>query len=454
MAEDNGTKKKQEFKKLRNRAESSLRKRSADLGKSPVKDLQKLVQELRVHQIELEMQNEELRKAQLELAESRDRYSDLYDFAPIGYFTLDEKGLIAEVNLAGADLLGCERASLLTKKGFSQFIAPGSQDAFYSHRKRALETGTKQVCEIELKGKNDRSFYAQVQSVAVIGDGGNLTQLRTAVVDVTERKRAEVALLEAHRELERRIEERTADLMATNAQLQKEIEERKRMEEALQKSTNELHLLSSRLLSIQEDERKGIALDLHDTIAQSLSAVRMFLEAKLSAMAPSPPPGVSLEKIFSMLGDCITELRKIIYHLRPSILDDLGIIIAINRFCEEFQDLNHGLHVLREVTAKEKDIPEEHKIVIFRILQEALNNVSKHSQARNVKISLRKKEGGIELLVEDDGAGFDVDHTGSGGLGKGIGLSSMKERAYLSGGSLSIQSRKGVGTAVIASWNC
>ena len=454
MAEDNGTKKKQEFKKLRNRAESSLRKRSADLGKSPVKDLQKLVQELRVHQIELEMQNEELRKAQLELAESRDRYSDLYDFAPIGYFTLDEKGLIAEVNLAGADLLGCERASLLTKKGFSQFIAPGSQDAFYSHRKRALETGTKQVCEIELKGKNDRSFYAQVQSVAVIGDGGNLTQLRTAVVDVTERKRAEVALLEAHRELERRIEERTADLMATNAQLQKEIEERKRMEEALQKSTNELHLLSSRLLSIQEDERKGIALDLHDTIAQSLSAVRMFLEAKLSAMAPSPPPGVSLEKIFSMLGDCITELRKIIYHLRPSILDDLGIIIAINRFCEEFQDVNRGLHVVREVTAKEKDIPEGHKIVIFRILQEALNNVSKHSQARNVKISLRKKEGGIELLVEDDGAGFDVDHTGSGGLGKGIGLSSMKERAYLSGGSLSIQSRKGVGTAVIASWNC
>ena len=454
MAEDNGTKKKQEFKKLRNRAESSLRKRSADLGKSPVKDLQKLVQELRVHQIELEMQNEELRKAQLELAESRDRYSDLYDFAPIGYFTLDEKGLIAEVNLAGADLLGCERASLLTKKGFSQFIAPGSQDAFYSHRKRALETGTKQVCEIELKGKNDRSFYAQVQSVAVIGDGGNLTQLRTAVVDVTERKRAEVALLEAHRELERRIEERTADLMATNAQLQKEIEERKRMEEALQKSTNELHLLSSRLLSIQEDERKGIALDLHDTIAQSLSAVRMFLEAKLSAMAPSPPPGVSIERIYSMLGDCITELRKIIYHLRPSILDDLGIIIAINRFCEEFQDVNRGLHVVREVTAKEKDIPEEHKIVIFRILQEALNNVSKHSQARNVKISLRKKEGGIELLVEDDGAGFDVDHTGSGGLGKGIGLSSMKERAYLSGGSLSIQSRKGVGTAVIASWNC
>ena len=114
-----GAKNEQEFKKLRNRAEKSLRKRSADLGKSPVEDARKLIHELRVHQIELEMQNEELRKAQVELAESRDRYFDLYDFAPVGYFTLDEKGLILEVNLAGADLLGSERASLIEKGIFA-----------------------------------------------------------------------------------------------------------------------------------------------------------------------------------------------------------------------------------------------------------------------------------------------------------------------------------------------
>jgi PAS domain S-box-containing protein len=453
VARKTGTKIEQGFKKLRNRAEKSLRKRSADLGKSPVKDVQQLVHELRVHQIELEMQNEELRKAQVELTESRDRYSDLYDFAPIGYFTFDEKGLIVEVNLAGADLLGFERASLI-KKVFSQFVATGSKDAFYSHRKQTLETGSKQISELELKRKSGRSFYARLQSAAVMGDGGNLIQLRTAVVDVTERKRAEVALLEAHRELERRIEERTADLMATNARLQKEIEERKRVEEALQRSTNELHLLSSRLLTIQEDERKAIALDLHDTIAQNLSAVRMFLEAKLSTMAGSPPPGVSLENIYTMLGDCIAELRRIMYHLRPAILDDLGIIVAINRFCEEFQDGNHNIRVEREVTVKENDIPKGHKIVIYRILQEALNNVSKHSQAKTVKVSLRKRESGIQLIIEDDGAGFDVDDARTPGLRKGIGLSSMKERAYLSGGSISIQSQKGRGTALIASWNC
>jgi PAS domain S-box-containing protein len=442
----------QVFKKLRNRAEKSLRKRAADLGKPPVKDVQKLVQELRVHQIELEMQNEELRKAQAELEESRDRYFDLYDFAPAGYFTLDGKGLIVEANLAGADLLGFERASLI-RKGFSQFVAPGSQDAFYSHRKRALETGTKQVSELELKRKNVRSFYAQLQSVAVEGNEGNAVQLRTALVDITERKRAEVALFEAHSQLERRIVERTADLLASNAQLQEEIEERKRVEGELQRSEGELHLLSSRLLTIQEDERKGIALDLHDTIAQNLSAIRMFLEAKIVTMAGNPPPGVSLESIYSMLGDCIVELRRIIDHLRPSILDDLGVIVAINRYCAEFQDRHHNIRVARRVTVLENDIPKTHKIVIYRILQEALNNVSKHSQAKTVKVSLRKKAGGIELGITDDGSGFDVDHPHSQGLGQGIGLSSMKERARLSGGSISIQSRKGGGTAVTVSWN-
>jgi len=452
VAKKTGEKNEQGIKKLRNRAEKSLRKRSADVGKSPDKDVQKLVQELRVHQIELEMQNEELRKAQVELAESRDKYFDLYDFAPVGYFTLDENGLIVETNLAGADMLGFERASLI-KKGFSRFIAPSSQDAFYSHRKQALQTGSKQFSELELKRKNGQSFYAQLQSVAVEGNEGNAIQLRTAVVDTTERKRVEVALFEAHSQLERRIAERTADLMATNAQLQKEIEERKRMGEALQRSERELHFLSSRLLSIQEAERRRVALELHDSVAQNLVAARMFLKLSLDSTECSALPEVSLERIFSMLGDCVDELREIIDDLRPSVLEDLGVSNAVDSYCAKFQSLNHDIEVEREITAKERDIPKALKIVIYRILQEALSNISKHSRAKTVKVFLRTKEDGIELGIEDDGAGFDVEDPQSQGSGHGIGLSSMRERAHLSGGSISIQSRKGTGTTVLVSWH-
>ncbi|MBN2033985.1 MAG: PAS domain S-box protein [Deltaproteobacteria bacterium] len=446
-------KNKQVFKELRSRAEKSLLRRSVDSGAFPDKDIEKLIQELRVHQIELEMQNEELRIAQAELAESRDRYFDLYDLAPVGYFTLDEKGLILEVNLACADLLGSDRAALIRQR-FSRFVSPRSQDTFYSHWKQSLRTDSKQVCELELKRKGGQAFYAQLQSVAVQENEGKAGRLRMAVVDITVQKAAEMALLDSHDHLESKVEERTADLLVANAQLEEQIEERVRMEKALLQSENELHLLTSRLLTIQEDERKSIALDLHDTIAQNLVAIRIFMETKLKTMADSPPPGVSLERIHSMVGECLADLRRILDHLRPSILDDLGLLIAIHRFCEEFQEMNHELRLEREITLKEKDIPEKYKIVVYRILQEALNNVSKHSQARSVRVSLRTKEGGVELRIEDDGVGFDVDEIHSNRLGGGIGLSSLQERAYLSGGSISILSRKGGGTAVVVSWNC
>ena len=447
-----GSKNDRGLKQLRSRAEKAFRKRFGDLAKSPVEDARKLIHELRVHQIELEMQNEELRKAQVEIAESRDRYFELYDLAPVGYFTLDQNGLIVEINFAGADMLGFERASLI-KKGFSRFVAPRSQDAFYAHRKQALTTVGRQFSEIELKRKNGQSFYAQLQSAAVKGNEGSAIQLRTAVVDITERKRAEEALFGAHSQLEQRIAERTADLMTTNAELQKEIEERKRMGEALQRSERELHVLSSHLLSIQEVERRRVALELHDSVAQNLVAARMFLRLSLNSTEGSALPEGSLERIFSMLGDCIEELRDIIDGLRPSILEDLGVNSAVENYCAKFQSLHHDIEIEREITAKERDIPKEIKIVIYRILQEALSNISKHSGAKTVRVFLRTREDGIELGIEDDGAGFDVEEPQSQESGRGIGLSSMRERAQLSGGSISIQSRKGTGTTVLVSWH-
>ena len=117
---------------LRKRAEKALKSKTEVTKEILGTNAPELIHELEVHQIELEMQNEELRRTQLELNESRNKYYDLYDLAPVGYFLLDQKGRILEVNLAGADLLGIERGSLIKKK-FSQFIIPDSQDAFYMH---------------------------------------------------------------------------------------------------------------------------------------------------------------------------------------------------------------------------------------------------------------------------------------------------------------------------------
>jgi PAS domain-containing protein len=119
----------------------------ADLAAVPPEEAGRLLHELQVHQIELEMQNDELRRAQQELEASRVKYFDLYDLAPVGYFTVSEEGLILEANLRGADLLGVGR-NRLTKQPLTRYIVPEDQDVYYLHRKRLLETGVRQVCEL------------------------------------------------------------------------------------------------------------------------------------------------------------------------------------------------------------------------------------------------------------------------------------------------------------------
>ena len=123
---------------LRRRAEEFLDRNPETVDTIPADDLRKLIEDLHIHQIELEMQNEELRRAQLELEKTRDRYSDLYDFAPVGYFTISDKGLILEANLNGARLLKIERRRLINKT-FNRLIPPHHQDTFYHHCNAVLK---------------------------------------------------------------------------------------------------------------------------------------------------------------------------------------------------------------------------------------------------------------------------------------------------------------------------
>jgi PAS domain S-box-containing protein len=207
-----------QLKQLRNQAEKLLRGRAEDIQGIPGDDIQKLVHELQVYQIELEMQNEELRKAQVELEESRNRYYDLYDFAPIGYFTFDQKGLILEVNLAGADLLGVERRYLM-KMAFSRFVAPEDQALFSFHRNKVSESKARQTCKLKLAKRGGTPFYAQLESIAAHDTEGNFNQLRTAITDITDLKRAEEALKEYSGQLEEKVEERTRELQDAQERL-------------------------------------------------------------------------------------------------------------------------------------------------------------------------------------------------------------------------------------------
>ena len=225
--------------------------------------------------------------------------------------------------------------------------------------------------------------------------------------------------------------------------------ERKRAEEALRESERRLRSLSSKLLTAQEEERKRIAGEIHDSISSSLSAVKYGLENALQQTEQGKTTPESLKALISMTQNAVEESRRIMTDLRPSILDDLGIVSTIGWFCRGFEKTYSNIRIEKGIALEESEVPEPLKIVIFRVMQEAFHNIAKHGKAEQVNLGLGKRDRVIELTIKDNGVGFDLD---SANFRKGLGLTSMRERAELSGGSFKIESIRGAGTMIRASW--
>jgi len=272
---------------------------------------------------------------------------------------------------------------------------------------------------------------------------------------IAERRQAQKELRTAHVRLEHRVEERTAELSKANVLLASEIGERKKTEEALKQSGEELAAMSSRLLTAHEEESKRIGQELHDGLAQTVSAVKIWVEAALMQMGQKNPDEAakSLESVMPLARGAVEEVRRISKNLRPSSLDDFGIVATISWLLQEFAALYVRIEIEEQIDILEDDIPDSLKIVIYRVSQEALNNVAKHSQAGLVRFCLRKTGSVIELIVSDNGDGFEIeDILSRDPSGRGIGITSMRERTELSGGSFSIETRKGSGTTVQSLW--
>jgi PAS domain S-box-containing protein len=180
--------------------------------------IEQLIHELRVHQIELEMQNEELRTAQAEIEAGLARYFDLYDLAPVGYVTVSEEGLILEANLTITTLLGVNRGALV-KQPLTRFILKEDQDIYYLHHKILFETGKPQRCELRLVKPDGSAFWAWLDGAFAEGSDGKPV-CRVVLSDITEQKQAEAEILRLNEELEQRVAERTTQLEAVNKELQ------------------------------------------------------------------------------------------------------------------------------------------------------------------------------------------------------------------------------------------
>jgi PAS domain S-box-containing protein len=429
---------------LRRMAETRLRKRTPhSAGIVSDANTQALVHELQVHQIELEMQNEELQRSQAESQAASEKYYDLFDFAPVGYFLWDHEGRILEVNLAGAALLDLDR-NVASRKRFGQFVAEEYRGAFADFLNLVLASDTKQTCEINL-WRDKTLVSVQIEGIAAQDRQGQQRLCRAAVIDVSQQKRADA-------------------LAAANEALQAEIAARKQMETALQQA-------------------KAAAEAANEAKSQFLANISHELRTPMNAILGMID--LALPKQEDSASKDFLQTAKESANLLLALLNDLLDTAKIESGKLELESAPFNLHrILQQIAqvltvrASEKGIafsyrlpPELPEALIgdqVRLRQVLLNlaeNAVKFTERGEVAVSVRvdsrmKDKIGLEFVVRDTGIGiqpteldriFDpfaqADNSTSRRFGgTGLGLSICSRLIDMMGGRIRVASEPGQGS--------
>lgn len=307
------------------------------------------------------------------------------------------------------------------------------------------------VCEMDLA-----VVLTTTASSPGASGGGGWKNAVLIVSNVTSLRRAERELKLLNRALEQRVADRTARLTGINRALRDEIARRRVAEASLRDSKVELEALSDRLVTAQEEERKRIAQDLHDSVGQWMSAIKYSLErASLLARRDDIEQSVHVvDSAIERTQRVIDEVRAISMNLRPAALDDLGAVSAIRSFCRDWREVYNSVSVEADIAVTDKDIPPSIVTNVYRAVQESLNNVARHAQAHRVWVSMRIADGKLVVKIRDDGVGFRVDRDSREGHGRPtlLGLRGLKERTERSGGCCKVTSMPGKGTTVHLEW--
>ena len=372
------------------------------------------------------------------------RYRRLFETAKDGILILDaDTGRITDANPFLQDLLGYSHAELLGKMlweiGPFRDIA-ASRGAFRKLQRK--EYIRYENLPLETKGRRHR----QVEFVSNVYRVNGTKVIQCNIRDITARHQAEEALANASIELEKRVEERTAELLTANKLLKKMLDEGKRAEEEIRKSRERLRNLSGRLQSLLEEERTRISREIHDELGQALTAIKLELSLiRRSLVSDGLDEQVAkVQEIERGVIRIIRTVRKISTELRPGILDELGVAAAIEWMAKDFQNRT-GIGCKVAIQGVDKIPDNVRATAIFRIVQEALTNVMRHAAASQVNVSLKKKDHTLVVEVRDNGIGIIEGRIIDS---KSFGLIGIRERVQLLGGEAVICGKPGEGTMV------
>ncbi len=453
---------------LRKRAEESLKSEPHRPGDTRPEEAASLIHELRVHQIELEMQNEELRRVQNDLEISRSRYADLYDFAPVGYLTLNKHGQIVDLNLTAAGQLGVERGRLINKHFQYSVLQPDKKE-FLSHLKAIFDKRERQIAEVRLSPKSGPQFYARLESIYMEGeDGAELC--RTNMSDVTLPKKAEQILRNAHDELERCVDDRTCELKKANGLLKLEVAERERGE-------RELKVYAKKLEISNRDLQDFAFIASHD-MQEPLRKIQTFtnlIKEKHAGTLDSTGRDLfeRIAKAAKRMSEMIRgllEFSRVRSSSNPFTTTDLTLLVR-----EVMSDIEV---LIEESVARIEvgDLPtiEADPIQMRQLFQNIIINSLRFHGEENPVVKIYAKPGSVcregddrpegkvyRIFVEDNGIGFDEKyldriftlfqrlHGRSAYEGTGMGLAICRRIVERHKGRITARSTQGDGATFI-----
>ena len=375
------------------------------------------------------------------LMESEERYRALVKNAQEGVVVLVRQKPVF-INEAMTEILGYELDELAHIKP-TEIVHPEDRDKVLAQlgdyltgeREEGFATGRALT-----RGGQEKWITIIVKSIAWSGREARLVILS----DISAHKLLEEELRAAHKEMERRVAQRTVELSAANIKLQEEVAEREKAQERILSLTKDI-------ISVQEAERQRIARDLHDNVAQDLSSIVLNLETLFDGHDDLDPEIHRRgEATAQVVKKAIAAVRDIAYGLRPPALDQLGLTRALENYCQEISGRSGVVIDFFSTGIESGSLDSDAEINIYRMLQEGLNNVAKHARASKVTVRMVKSHPDIILRIEDNGRGFDVvTRLAEAAEEKRMGVRSMEERARLLGGTLEIQSLVGKGTRII-----
>jgi PAS domain S-box-containing protein len=326
-------------------------------------------------------------------------------------------------NRAFRDTLGCSETD------FSRHTPPDPPETAQCVVMRdvlsAAESGWRDLAITTISGEMVESSWSgfRLSDETCIGIG----------IDIRDRKRTERLLKEAQMVLEEKVRERTEQLQSTVQALENEILERRKAQSMLER-------LSRKTLQTMENDRQTVAKELHDSVSASMAAIKFGLEAVSLDNGEVGVAADAVRQAIAYLAETIKESKRIAARLRPLMLEDLGLLSTIDWHVREFANSYPRIAVIKKISVAEEEIPEPLKIVVYRILQEALNNSARHSNARQIVLHLSRESEDLFLEVKDNGSGFNPDELGQRGDPlSGHGLRSMQERAEICGGTFDLK---------------